>query len=214
MFNKLRPQTLLQITLQEMEKQFDHYQKQYALSFTADKEMLAMLLILTQGGAADARAVKRCVREFFEKHLERIVTYTDEADRSFAFGSIHIEIDLAHATACAQALLQGDQPRLLVYGRDALRYARAETSMETIEATEDFDLKSIPTLDVSAAIIETDEGGDRLFEALAKQSILLYCYATKKEGRSFFLPYTDRGTVDCYSPAFSNSSLKTWISCI
>ena len=62
-FNKLRPQTLMQIALQEMEKQSEYYQKQYALSFTADKEKLAMLLILTQGGAADDRAVKRCVRE-------------------------------------------------------------------------------------------------------------------------------------------------------
>ena len=212
MFNKLRPQTLMQITLQEMEKQFDFYQKQYALSFTADEEMLATLLILTQGGAADARAVKRCVREFFEKHLERIVTYTGEADRSFAFSSIHIEIDLAHATDRAQALLRGNQPRLLVHGRDALRYTRAENSVETIEATEDFDLKSIPTLDVSAAIIEADEVGDRLFEALAKQGIPLYCYTTKKEGRSFFLPYTDRGAVDCYSPAFTNISLKKWVS--
>lgn len=211
-FNKLRPQTLMQIALQEMEKQSEYYQKQYALSFTADKEKLAMLLILTQGGAADARAVKRCVREFFEKHLERVVTYTGEADRSFAFSSMHVEIDLAHATDRAQALLRGNQPRLLVHGRDALRYTRAENSVETIEATEDFDLKSIPTLDVSAAIIEADEGGDRLFEALAKQGIPLYCYTTKKEGHSFFLPYTDRGAVDCFSPAFTNTTLKKWVS--
>ena len=108
MFNKLRPQTVDANHITGDGKSNSIFIKSSMRSpLRQIRETLATLLILTQGEAR-----KRCVREFCEKHLERIVTYTGEADRSFAFSSIHIEIDLAHATDRAQALLRGNQPRL------------------------------------------------------------------------------------------------------
>ena len=116
-FNRLRPEVLHRIAVRQLDELAASYLKEYNISVQFDRDILADVLIFSQGGDADARSVIRAVKEFFGKNFERIAEEAGNAGCGGRICSIRYKTDFSSAAeGAAEVLAEDGTARVFTYG--------------------------------------------------------------------------------------------------
>lgn len=220
MFNRLRPEVIHRILVNDIKKQVNFIKHIYSVDTQVQSELLAQLLILKSGENADIRGLLKSSSEMFDKCVSCGAETATDAESENLFDKIKIQIDLEDGSSEVKELLNNtNKSRVLVYckSKDKKKFTQHESEkIEFIFADASLDVKNIPTLDVTAVIIDVESRNDpasrKLFDYCAKvEELPTYVYSTKDVGRSFFYYYVNSGATECHSPRLNKGSLKDFI---
>lgn len=203
LFNKLRPEIMRRIIVNELMEQGQYYKDKYGVTCRADAGNLAELILFGLGENADVRMALKAVREFFEVGIERLVKLNFSGKRE-AFTQVFIDIDFDRMSAEADGLFFGKtKPSVLVCckGPDRKKFERAVNGKARIIFA-DGGNTDIADTDISAAVIDADEEGKfpggRLSEAVIEREIPVYVYKLKDGSDIELQRYCDKGAADCH----------------
>ena len=203
-FNRLRPEVLHRIAVRQLDELAASYLKEYNISVQFDRDILADVLIFSQGGDADARSVIRAVKEFFGKNFERIAEEAGSAGCGGRICSIRYKTDFSSAAeGAAEVLAEDGTARVFTYGGSIAGSlpAKLKKRAEIVCARGGEDVHFIKKLDPAIALLGvTSKNGaeaKRLFGELAAAGVPAYVYT--KEGVPLTY-YAENGAVDCFTP--------------
>ncbi len=205
LLNKLRPETLHRITVNEIAKAEKYYGEKYGLELQIDRHVLAALLILGLGERADVRSMLKSVREFFAKNLVRLVGMNRAGKRMFS--AVRLETDLTNVSSETEAALRGNEKsRILVCCKKAhKKFFRRVNSDQTeiFFADREDGWKTAKEGDFSMAFLDFEEEekrfSGRLFGALTEREVIpVYVYGVKTKSDVPLLYYLDHGATDVF----------------
>lgn len=200
LFNRLRPENLQSIVVEETRKQTAYYRTKYGLRFELDENEFANLIILGLGENIDARSALRLVRDFFEKNFERMVKISN-TERKKPFSKIKCEVDFDNASLETQKVFFAQpKTRVLVCCKKSQRkiFSNAMNyNTEIIFADKETNCDSLIDDDISLAIIDAAEEervfSKKLFGSLIGRIEPVYVYDNKAKSDASLTYYIDHG---------------------
>ncbi len=210
LFNRLRPEVMCKIAVNELNLQAQYYFDNYGITFKTSAWNLAELVLYSLGENADVRMVKNRIREFFEVNMERLVKASLSSGRE-AFTEVEIDIDLDGLPADVEELFFGkNNLRVIVCCKDGDRekFISAFDGKAEIVFADGNLAAAAADGDISAAVIDADVG-DKLFWEITGREIPVYVYVTDDDGAMKLQRFSDKGATECRSGAgFDEEWLK------
>ena len=216
-FNRLRPEVLHRIAVRHIEAWCRYYYTEYNISCRLDADVLADIILFSQGGNADVRMVVRAVQELFLKNFERVVRTVNDMGGGGKICGIRYNIELASAAANAAEIL-GDNglERILVFGESIACGIpkKDDAHTEIITVNESLSCCAIKKLDPAIALIGVDKKNESrakdLFDALIAVGVPTYVYTGKDAVPLIY--FAENGAVDCYAPGMKTRDFRNWLS--
>lgn len=215
LFNRLRPEILHRIAVEEIEKTEAFYREKYGLLFQVDQNLLAKLVILSVGERADVRSVLKSVKELFARGLVRMMDLGYAERRLFT--TVRCEIDLEGESAEAREVFHSrNKMRVLVCCKDAHKKLFRRYNSDEVEicfTKKDETPASMAEKDVAMAILDLEEEEKDfslgLFKALREREVIpVYVYGTKAIQDTSLVYFLDHGATDVFRG--SGKALTDW----
>lgn len=205
LFNKLRPEIMHRIVVQEIGKTEVYYREKYGLQLQVDKDTLAKLVILGIGEQADVRSLVKSVRELFARGLVRMMEKS-RAEKQ-VFTTLRCEVDFDGESPEAREVFHSrNKMRILVCCKSAHKKLFRQYDSDEVEIlfTKKGELpERLAGEDIAMAILDFEEEESSfslgLFKALREREVIpVYVYGTKTKSDASLVYYLDHGAMDTF----------------
>lgn len=215
-FNKLRPEILKRIILKHIEEICGYNYREYNIGSRLNEDMLANILLLSQGGDADVRSLIRATKEFFNKNLQRAVEVVSDSGNGARICGMRYHFDFGNALPDIRELLtDNSKARILVFGQKSYKsipkYIRTEA--EIICTDEPMTIGEIRKYDPAIAIIgvtgENSLKAKEIFNNFVELGIAVYVFTNDKN--ISLKEYLEHGATDCFD-SHGYINISSWIA--
>lgn len=203
-FNRLRPEILHRIAVNNLIKLHEYYNREYSIGGPMDYAAVADIILFSQGGNADVRSVIRAAKEFFAGNFERMVETASANGCGARICRVRYKLDTSDMSDETRDILFDDEVlRILVFDGSERCLSRGSDAQFEKVTPSGIEIRDINALAPHAAVLEITRKNEattkKLFDNLVAAGVPVYVCTRDKDISLGY--YVENGAVSCHSSA-------------